>query len=182
MRIIRGTHGGRTIHAPGKLPVRPTTDFAKEALFNILENRLDFKSIKALDLFSGIGNLSFEMASRGCTDVTSVDSHFGCFDFTRKKAKELGFEGIRAVKGDALSFIKKCGEKYDLIVADPPYDFENTQSIPGLIFQHSILNPGGILIVEHPVQLSFKNAEHFSEQRKYGKVNFSIFHPAGDHP
>jgi len=175
IRIISGTHRGRKLTAPKNLPVRPTTDFAKESLFNILNNHLDLDGIDALDLFSGTGNISFELASRGAKAVTAVDSNSKCCSFTKEKAIEFGFENIRTVKSNAFSFIKGMSGKYDLIFADPPYDMDTTNTLPGLIFEKELLKEGGILVVEHNRDTDLSLSEHFQEKRTYGNVNFSIF-------
>jgi 16S rRNA (guanine966-N2)-methyltransferase len=175
IRIISGTHRGRKLTAPKNLPVRPTTDFAKESLFNILNNHLDLEGIDALDLFSGTGNISFELASRGAKSVTAVDSNSKCCSFTKEKALEFGFENIRTVKSNAFSFIKGMSGKYKLIFADPPYDMDTTNTIPGLIFENELLDKGGILIIEHSRDTDLSMLEHFQEKRTYGNVNFSLF-------
>lgn len=175
MRIIGGTHKGRMIHAPQKLPVRPTTDFAKEALFNVLTNRIDFSQTSILDLFCGTGNISFEFASRGCIDITAVDTHFHCFSFVKKTAVELGFDSIRAVKANVFSFLKRCDQQFDLIFADPPYDMKEIATLPGIVFEKNMLKKDGLFILEHSAALDFTKTEHFLEHRSYSKVNFSIF-------
>ncbi len=175
IRIISGTHKGRKMTAPKNLPVRPTTDFAKESLFNILNNHLDLNGINALDLFSGTGNISFELASRGAKSVIAVDSNAKCCSFTKERAAEFGFENIRTVKSNAFSFLKGMSGKYNLIFADPPYDMETTNTIPALVFEHDLLEKDGILIVEHGRETDLSMLEHFQEKRTYGNVNFSIF-------
>ena len=126
MRIVSGKYKGKRIEAPKNLPVRPTTDMAKEALFNILNNRYYFDEISVLDLYAGIGSISFEFASRGCTDVTSVDRHQGCVKFLEKTSQALDAE-LRCLKSDALDYLKKTGNKYDVIFADPPYDLDQSE-------------------------------------------------------
>jgi 16S rRNA (guanine966-N2)-methyltransferase len=122
MRIISGSHKGRRIIAPKSLPVRPTTDRAKEALFNILQHRIDLYEVKALDLFSGIGSISFELSSRGCPDITSVDKHFGCIRFISETTEKLGLDGIHTVKSDVFQYLDRTSARFDFIFADPPYD------------------------------------------------------------
>ena len=175
MRIISGTHRGRSFYPPQNLPVRPTTDFGKEALFNILNNRIDYETVKALDLFAGTGSISYELASRGCKEITAVDANFNCCAFIKKTVEEFKFTGLHVIKHDVFKFLKSATGKYDLIFADPPYELKETAEIPGLVFAGGMLNPGGILIVEHPKELSFKDNEYFIEQRNYSKVNFSLF-------
>ena len=175
IRIIGGKNKGRKISAPNNLPVRPTTDFAKEALFNILRNKFDFEEISALDLFCGTGNISFELASRVTKDITSVDIDAGCIHFVKKTAKEFEFDAIRASNYDVFKFLKKQTRKWDFIFADPPFIHKQIGEIPGLIFAHELLADDGWLIVEHPSRMSFPPEAPLIEQRGYGKVNFSIF-------
>jgi 16S rRNA (guanine(966)-N(2))-methyltransferase RsmD len=175
IRIISGTHRGRKLHAPKNLPVRPTTDFAKESLFNILNNHLDFEGINALDLFSGTGNISFELASRGAKTVTAVDNNAKCCAFVKQTAEEFGFTNIRTVKSNAFSFLKGMSAKYKLIFADPPYDLKTTPTIPPLVFENNLLEEDGILIIEHDRETDLSQLEHFKEKRVYGNVNFSVF-------
>lgn len=176
MRIISGSHKGRRLVAPGNLPVRPTTDFAKEALFNILNNLIDFEEVKFLDLFAGTGNISFEMASRGCENITSVDEHAGCYKFIKETAEQLKFKGITAYRMEVFHYLDICSEKFDLIFADPPFEFDKTHLLPKIIFEKKLLNEGGYLIIEHPKSVDLSKEEHFFQHRKYGKVNFSVFH------
>ena len=175
MRIINGTHKGRSIHPPGNLPVRPTTDFGKESIFNVLNNFVDFTEIKVLDLFSGTGNMTYEFASRGAKDITAVDMNYKCYAFIKKTAEEFGFQMVKAVKNDSFTYIKNCKDSFDLIFADPPYEHEKIELIPSLIFEKQLLRAGGWLIMEHSAKNDFQKHEHFLERRSYGKVNFSIF-------
>jgi 16S rRNA (guanine966-N2)-methyltransferase len=176
IRIISGTHRGRRASAPKNLPVRPTTDFAKESLFNILDNHLEFEGLKALDLFSGTGNISIELASRGAASVIAVDNNAKCCSFTKETAHAWGLDSIiRTVKSNAFSFIKGMGGQYDFIFADPPYDMDNTATIPTLIYEHKMLAPGGILVVEHGKDTDLSQLAHFVQKRTYGNVNFSLF-------
>jgi len=176
IRIISGIHKGRRIRAPHNLPVRPTTDFAKESLFNILVNHFDLEEVKALDLFSGTGAIAYELASRGCPDVTAVDSDIRCWKFIREtiEALDLG-EQMRVLKANAYTFLKETTEKYDLIFADPPFSEKRTHEIPALVFERKLLKPGGRLVVEHPAKPGLPATEGFLEKRTYGNVNFSIF-------
>jgi 16S rRNA (guanine966-N2)-methyltransferase len=174
MRIIGGVHKGRTIKVPRNLPVRPTTDFAKEALFNILANRLDFDGLKVLDLFSGTGHISLEFASRGSTNITSVDSNYKCIAFQRMAGDQFDL-AFTAVKADVFDFLRSCGDKFDLIFADPPYDLENIPEIHRLVYDKLLLSDEGLLIIEHGPRTRLEDLKGFEKQRKYGNVNFSFF-------
>lgn len=175
MRIISGTHKGRTIHAPKNLPIRPTTDFAKEGLFNILNNHFDFNGLKVLDLFTGSGGISYEFCSRGAANVIAVDSNFKCFSFVKETATKFGFNSLRAIKADVFAFLKNEIGSYDIIFADAPYDLEKLESIPGIIINQKMLKPGGWLIVEHSSKTDLSKQEQFLEKRVYGNTTFSIF-------
>ncbi len=179
MRIISGSHKGRRISAPKKLPVRPTTDMAKEALFNILNNGYYFDEISVLDLFAGTGNIAYEFASRGSLSITAVDANAGCAGFISKTAKELDFP-ITAIKSDVFSFLEKTLLKTDIIFADPPYGMplEDFTKIPTLVFGRSLLTPGGVLIIEHSDKTDLSHLAQFQEQRKYGSNLFSFFQDA----
>ncbi|MBO0340082.1 MAG: 16S rRNA (guanine(966)-N(2))-methyltransferase RsmD [Bacteroidota bacterium] len=176
MRIISGKYKGKRLTAPKKLPVRPTTDMAKEALFNILNNRFYFDELKVLDLFSGTGNISFEFASRGTEKITAVDGFQGCVRYISKTAEALEFS-INTVKSDVFKFLQRTTEKYDLIFADPPYDFDTEQflNIADLVFEKELLLEDGLLIIEHSDQTDLSEHPKFSEQRKYGGSIFSFF-------
>lgn len=175
MRIISGHNRGRKIKTPPNLPVRPTTDFAKEGLFNILANRVNFETLNVLDLFAGTGNISFEFASRGAVSIKSIDTNNQCVEFIRRTAVELKFENLRSIKSNAFKFLSNAVETFDLIFADPPYDLEEAINIPDLVFENELLNDDGILIVEHARNLSFSDHYNFTQHRKYGNVNFSFF-------
>jgi 16S rRNA (guanine966-N2)-methyltransferase len=177
MRIISGTHKGRIIHPPHNLPVRPTTDFAKESLFNILNNHIDFEGLKVLDLFCGTGNISYEFASRGAADVNSIDDSYPCCEFVKKTIAAFKMEQVRVIKSDVFSFLKKTANTYDIIFADPPYEMEleKFESIHQLVFEKELLKPQGYLIIEHGERTDLSKHEHFTEHRKYGNVNFSFF-------
>ena len=179
MRIVSGRYKRRIISPPKNLPVRPTTDMAKESLFNILGNYVNFEDSTVLDLFAGTGNISFEFVSRGCNSVTSVDKEFGCVRFIDQTANQLDMNELVVIKQDAFRFIYTTKSKYDIIFADPPYKLNNISEISNLIFENSILRPKGWLIVEHPGELDLSEELHFFEHRKYGKVNFSFFHLVG---
>lgn len=175
-RIISGKFRGKIIKAPGSLPVRPTTDFAKESLFNILNNHYYFDEIKVLDLFAGTGNLSYELASRGCSEITLVDQNNKCCQFMEKTMKQLGFDEISEVhRSDALDFIKRDYRNYDLILADPPYDYQDYGDLVDQIFFKKLLSPDGMLVIEHDSMGDLSELENFYKTRKYGKVRFSFF-------
>lgn len=175
MRLISGSHAGRVLRVPAGLPVRPTTDLAKESLFNILNNRVDFEGLKVLDLFSGTGNISLEFASRGAGQVLSVDSNPKCIDFLSKTARSFGFEHVVTIRSDVFRFLARPAGSFDIVFADPPYDMASRETLPGLIFGSNFLLVDGWLIVEHDSRISFKKEPGFAEERKYGKVHFSFF-------
>jgi len=176
MRIVGGLLKGRRFNPPRGLPVRPTTDFSKESIFNILGNQFDFEEIKALDLFAGTGNISYELASRGCKDITSVEKDRDCNRFIGKTAAEMGIESIEIVQDDVFAFLRNCSDQYDLIFADPPYTVNNPGEIAELVFENNLLKENGIFILEHQPKLSFEKHQRFVQQRKYGSSIFSIFH------
>jgi 16S rRNA (guanine(966)-N(2))-methyltransferase RsmD len=173
VRIIGGLHRGKTIHVTKGLDVRPTTDFAKEGLFNILNNKIDFEGMQVLDLFAGTGNIAFEFASRG-SYVTSVDKNFDCVKFVSKTARELNLN-ISTLKSDVFKFLKTHTNPYDLIFVDPPYALENIPEIHQIIFENNLLKENSWLIIEHGPTTKLDSLPHFIEQRKYGNVNFSFF-------
>lgn len=176
MRIVSGSYKGKRIIAPKKLPVRPTTDFAKEALFNILNNQYHFTALKAIDLFSGTGNIAYEFASRGAQEIISVDGHYECVKFINRIASELDFP-IRTVKSDVFKYLQATGETAHIIFADPPYDFdqESLKQIVETVFSRNLLEEGGSLIIEHSKRMDLSSIEHFSVARKYGNSVFSFF-------
>ena len=176
MRIISGKYKSRRLTAPKNLPVRPTTDMAKEGLFNILNNWYDIDDITVLDLFSGTGNISFEFGSRGNTQITSVDQHNGCIHYINQISKELEFN-INTIKADVFSFLEKHTGKYDVIFADPPYDFSDEQfaKIPALVWENNLLDEKGTLIVEHSQQTDLSNLPNFTQAKRYGGCMFSFF-------
>ena len=175
MRIIRGRYQRRQIIAPTNLPVRPTTDMAKESLFNIIDNYFDLEETEALDLFAGTGNISYELVSRGCPKVVAVDQDFGCVRFIRETANKLNMKELLVIRADAFRFIEKNKAQYDLIFADPPYDCKQYEDIVQLVFKNNLLREGGMFILEHDKYQHFDDHPHFMEQRHYGKVNFSFF-------
>lgn len=175
MRIIRGTHRGRKITAPSNLPVRPTTDLAKESLFNILDNHIYFEDLRVLDLYAGTGSISYEFASRGSQQVIAVDLHPRCVRFISETATQLGFSQVKAVRSSSIGFLAHSHEKFDLIFADPPYELEGIEEVISLVFEKQMLNDGGWLIIEHSQNKDFSSFPFFSQHRNYGKVNFSFF-------
>ena len=176
MRIISGKHKGRRITAPKKLPVRPTTDMAKEGLFNILNNTFHFNDLQVLELFAGSGNISYEFASRGAVSVTSVDENIDCIKFIKKTSQELELD-ITPIKSDVIKYLERAPIKADIIFADPPYDFDDAQfqKIADLVFQKDLLNENGILIIEHSKHTKMDKVEHFDVGRRYGNSIFSFF-------
>lgn len=176
MRIISGKNKGKRLIAPKKLPVRPTTDMAKEALFNILNNRFNLNGITFLDLFSGTGNIAFEFASRGASQITAVDENFDCVKFIKKTSEELDMN-INVVKSDVYKYLEKAPVKSDIIFADPPYDFEPEafHKIISLVFEKALLKEDGTLILEHSKHTDLSDTSHFTEARKYGSSVFSFF-------
>lgn len=176
MRIISGKHKGRKINPPKNLPVRPTTDMSKEALFNILNNHFNFHELKILELFAGTGSISYEFASRGSAPILCIDGDIGCVNFIKKTAKEFDFD-ITALKSDVFKFLEKHTANYDVIFADPPYGMEQKEfeKIIHLIFENEILDEEGMLIVEHSKYTKLEHMENFSFQKSYGGSVFSFF-------
>ena len=177
MRIIRGKYGRRRFNVPTNITARPTTDFAKENIFNVLENLIDFDSEQpeALDLFAGTGAISFELLSRGCRAVTSVEKAATQAGFIAKVARELGADNHTLVRGDALRFIQTSAHAYDIVFADPPYNLPGFGEIPAKVLDSKLLRPGSLFIIEHSKAYDFSPLPHFLEHRAYGSVNFSIF-------
>lgn len=175
MRIIRGKYGRRRFDVPSNITARPTTDFARENIFNVLENNLDFDGLSALDLFAGTGAISFEFISRGCASVTAVEKATTQYNFIRKVAQQLNCKELNLIKGDALRFISTSLAKFDIIFADPPYDHPQFGEIPEMVLNSQMLKDGTIFIIEHSRNYDFSQLPHFTEQRTYGSVNFSIF-------
>ena len=176
MRIISGQYKGRRITAPKKLPVRPTTDMAKEALFNILNNRYYFDDISILDLFAGTGNISYEFASRGTENITAVDNDYGCTKFITQTAEEFEFN-IQVIKADVFKYLEKTKQKHNIIFADPPYgfDIDAFSKIPELVFENELLEEDGILIVEHSKHTDLSSLANYSYSKSYGGNRFSFF-------
>lgn len=175
MRIVGGQYKGRVFNPGKNFRARPTTDVAKESLFNILTNKYDFEEINVLDLFSGTGSISYEFASRGCKQITLVESDFVHFKFITETLIRLQTKSVYPVKANVFQFIKKSREKYDLIFADPPFELKELKDIPDLIFFSEILKPEGIFILEHPKNYAFSSHPNFQELRHYGSVHFSFF-------
>ena len=176
MRIISGKYKGRRISPPKNLPVRPTTDMSKEALFNVLNNHFNFSELKILELFAGTGSISYEFASRGCTPILCVDGDMGCVNFIKKTAKEFDFD-ITALKSDVFKFLEKHKGNYDIIFADPPYGMEQKEfeKIIELIFENELLDEEGMLVVEHSKYTKLEQMANFSFQKNYGGSVFSFF-------
>lgn len=175
MRIISGKYKSRRIRVSPALKARPTTDFAKEGLFDVLNNLLDWEETTALDLFSGTGSIALEMVSRGCPRVVSVEMSRNYYNFIVKTKKTLGAIELFPIHADVFKFVASCKEKYDLIFADPPYDLPTVDTIPTLIIENKLLKPHGIFIMEHSDKHHFSHLPFFKEERKYGRVRFSIF-------
>ncbi|MBO3099382.1 16S rRNA (guanine(966)-N(2))-methyltransferase RsmD [Gelidibacter pelagius] len=176
MRIISGQFKGRRITPPKKLPVRPTTDMAKEAIFNILNNLFYFDEISVLDLFAGTGSISYEFASRGTENITCVDEDFGCIKFINATADQFKMP-IKTVKSDVFKFLETTKLKFDVIFVDPPYAFslDEFSKIPELVFQNELLENDGLLVVEHAEQMDLSQLPHFSYSKNYGSSSFSFF-------
>ena len=175
MRVISGKYKGRHFDIPKNFKARPTTDFAKENLFNILCNIIDFEETDALDLFSGTGSISLELLSRGCSTVTSVEMDSLHFSHLRKSATTLNDSSWQLVRDDVFRYIRRCNSSYDLIFADPPYALKDLASIPDLILQGNMLKKDGILVFEHGKDNDFSENPHFFRHIAYGSVNFSFF-------
>lgn len=176
MRIISGSHKGRHIFPDKNFSARPTTDFAKESLFNILRNYISLEGARILDLFSGTGSISYEFASRGASAIISIEQDYKHYAFIKRTVRELGFDNMKVYKNDVFQACKKLqGKKFDIIFADPPYNLQNLYDIPFAIFNNDLLADGGITVVEHPVNIDFSRHPRFSEHRQYGSVNFSFF-------
>jgi 16S rRNA (guanine966-N2)-methyltransferase len=175
MRIISGKYRGRQIHPPANLPVRPTTDFAKESLFNILNNTIGIDGLDVLDLFAGTGSISFEFFSRGCNSVTAVDIDHKCIHFIKRTAELMNADNLDAIRMNCYQFLKYPGKSYDLIFADPPYDLEGIDKLPDLVCGGGLLKKDGLFILEHSKDYSFAESPYFSQHREYGSVNFTFF-------
>ena len=175
MRIISGKHKGRTIHPPKNLRARPTTDFAKENLFNVLGNLIDFEGIEVLDLFAGTGSISYEFASRGAGSVIAVEINAVHYQFIRQTAAQYGFDTLHPVKANVFLYLKSCDKQFDVIFSDAPYDLVGADEVIDLVFSRSLLKPEGWLIFEHSKNHDFSAHPKFYESRSYGSVQFSVF-------
>lgn len=175
MRVITGKYKGRHFDVPRSFKARPTTDFAKENIFNVMNGFLDFEDCTALDLFAGTGSISLELLSRGCATVVSVEADRDHANFIRQCLKKLEDENCALIRGDVFRFLKSCKQKFNFIFADPPYALPNLATIPDLVFEHELLAEDGVFVFEHGKQNDFSTHPHFVEHRAYGSVNFSIF-------
>lgn len=175
MRVITGKYKGRHFDIPRSFKARPTTDFAKENIFNVLTGLIDFDDATALDLFSGTGSISLELLSRGCKQVVSVELDRDHHAFIRRCLKTLGDDNCIALRGDAVRFIKTCRQRFDFIFADPPYALERLAEIPDMVLSNDLLKDGGIFVFEHGEKDDFSAHRYFVGHRSYGSVNFSIF-------
>ena len=175
MRIISGTFRGRRLMPPKNITARPTTDFAKESLFNLLSNRIDFVGVDMLDLFAGTGGISLEFISRGAKEVTSVEMAHTQQNFIISVCKQLNINNLHVIRADVFRYINTCQLQYDFIYADPPYSLETLPTLPDLIFERKLLKEDGLFVLEHSKNNSFQEHPHFIEQRTYGSVNFSFF-------
>lgn len=175
MRIITGKYKGRHFDVPRTFKARPTTDFAKENIFNVMNSYIDFADADALDLFAGTGSISLELLSRGCASVVSVEADRDHARFIGQCMQKLGVMGNTLVKGDVFRFLKSCHNQFDFIFADPPYALEQLPTLPDLVFQYELLKEDGVFVFEHGRDYDFSTHGHFVEHRSYGSVNFSIF-------
>ena len=176
MRIVSGALKGRRFSPPKNFKARPTTDFAKENIFNVLNNIIDFEDIEVLDLFSGIGSISYEFASRGCSRIIAVENNFKHFKFITELVKELNLgEQINVIKSCAFRYVRKTSATFNIVFADPPYNSKEAETLPEEVMNSGILKPGGMFIFEHSDKKNYSHLSGFSEVRRYGKVNFSVF-------
>lgn len=175
MRIIRGKYGKRRFDVPKNITARPTTDFARENIFNVLDNLIDFEGLTALDLFAGTGAVSYELLSRGCSKVVGVEKASTQYNFIKKVKELLGDENLTIVRGDVFKYICSARETFDFIFADPPYNLPDFGEIPGLILNSALVKEDTLVVVEHSSAYNFSELPHFLEHRSYGSVNFSIF-------
>jgi 16S rRNA (guanine966-N2)-methyltransferase len=176
MRIIAGEYGGRKFNPPAKMPyTRPTTDIAKEGLFNVLQHQHDIEELKTLDLFGGTGSISYELASRGAKDLTIVEKDITMYEFIKKTSAELKIENLKIVKMDVFKYIENCTEKFDFIFAGPPYALANIDDLPKLIFEKQLLHPKGWFVLEHTPRNSYNSFPFYKNERNYGTTIFTIF-------
>ncbi len=175
MRIISGIYKRRRFEVPRTFKARPTTDFAKENLFNVLNHYIDFDGATVLDLFAGTGSISIELVSRGCERVISLEKEPLHHAFISKVLKELKTDKCIPVRGDVFRFLERCTERFDFIFADPPYELKELEKLPSLVFERDLLKEDGIFVLEHGKKNHFEDDPHFIEHRSYGSVNFSFF-------
>jgi 16S rRNA (guanine966-N2)-methyltransferase len=176
MRIIGGEHGGRRFTPPNNMPyTRPTTDIAKEGLFNVLQHNLDFDEIRSLDLFGGTGSISYELASRGVTDLTIVEKDTAMYEFIKKTAAALRIENFKAVKMDVFKFINQCSDQFDFIFAGPPYALTTIDDLPKQVFDKKLLKKDGWFVLEHTPRNNYKDFPFYNAERNYGTTIFSTF-------
>lgn len=175
MRIISGKYGRRRFDVPTNIKARPTTDFARENIFNVLSNMLSFDGLTALDLFAGTGAVTFEFASRGCRRVVAVENYPVQYKFIRKVAEQLGAEEVYPVRGDVFKYLQTAGESFDIVFADPPYDLPGFVEIPSKVITSGVIAPGGLFVMEHPSTADFTSLPGAIDHRRYGSVNFTIF-------
>ena len=175
MRIITGKYKGRRFDIPRTFKARPTTDFAKENIFNVLAGYVDFDGADALDLFSGTGSISLELLSRGCRQVVSVELDRDHHNFIRQCLKKLGDDGVVAIRGDVFRFLKSCHQQYDFIFADPPYALKELATLPDAVLERGVLKEDGIFVLEHGKDYDFSDHPRYLEHRSYGSVNFTLF-------
>ena len=183
MRIITGIYKGRHFEIPRSFKARPTTDFAKENIFNVLTGYIDFDGAEALDLFSGTGSISLELLSRGCSRVVSVEADRDHHRFIQECVKKLTannqppMPNVLCIRGDVFRFLKSCRQQFDFIFADPPYALKELPQIPDIVLERQVLKPDGIFVFEHGKDHDFSSHPHFVEHRQYGSVNFTLFRP-----
>ena len=175
MRIIGGKYKSRRIEVPSNLKARPTTDFAREGLFNVLNNRLDWEETTALDLFSGTGSIAFELVSRGCNYVVSVEQSQNHFNFICRAQEKLGAKELFPIRADVFKYLQTAKQAFDFIFADPPYDLPGAEKIPEMVMERQLVKEGGLFVMEHSKKHDFSHLPHFKEERKYGNVHFSFF-------
>ncbi|MEO5891341.1 MAG: RsmD family RNA methyltransferase [Ferruginibacter sp.] len=176
MRIISGKHGGRKINPPAKMPyTRPTTDIAKEGLFNVIQNNLDIETLSVLDLFGGTGSISYELSSRGAADITIVEKDNNMYDFIKKTSQDLGLSNFKVVKTDVFKFIESATAQYDFIFAGPPYALATIDELPKKVIEKKLLRQGGWFVLEHTPRNDYKKFAHYKTERNYGTTIFSIF-------
>jgi len=175
MRIIAGALRGRRLNPPTSLPVRPTTDMARESLFNILNNYVDYEECRVLDLFAGTGAVSLEFVSRGAKAVTSIDISNACTDYIKSVSMQFKVDNMHVVRADVFDLLKRANQQFDIVFADPPYALHDLPKLPDLVFDSGVLTDDGIFILEHPKEFVFEDHPHFWQHRAYGKVNFTFF-------